>query len=273
MAKLSIGQKAARALEFLMGLRNRRVAGTLSAHGFGQDDLDEGWGLMKALTQDRLNVTLPAPLDQAALLALDTWENKWFPIISASLSARFPAAHALVFRNLVQTDGPEVVLSVGTLLTRLEELKLADGGKDALALLARRGIHETIIADAKALLGKLGTIDTTSEPQGGVSPEEEALREAALWAWYLEWSKIARTVISDRRSLRSLGYLDDGGREVAVVTEDEEPIVQRPPAVAPVSGETPRAASPTNGTTSPRPRIAPGMPGASPFIDEEDEDK
>ena len=46
MAKLTIGQKAERVLELLMGLRHPRVASTLAAYGFTEADLKSatsGW--------------------------------------------------------------------------------------------------------------------------------------------------------------------------------------------------------------------------------------
>jgi hypothetical protein len=43
------------------------------------------------------------------------------------------------------------------------------------------------------------------------SPEQRraalARAEAAVWAWYLEWSQIARVAVTQRASLRELGLL------------------------------------------------------------------
>jgi hypothetical protein len=47
----------------------------------------------------------------------------------------------------------------------------------------------------------------TSDPEPTVSPEEEQAAEDDLWNWYLEWGGIARNVVSDRRLLRNLGFL------------------------------------------------------------------
>lgn len=52
--------------------------------------------------------------------------------------------------------------------------------------------------------------------------------EDALWSWYLEWSTIARTVITDRRLLRRLGFLrvvrgaNGTEEEVVVPAEDAD---------------------------------------------------
>jgi hypothetical protein len=59
--------------------------------------------------------------------------------------------------------------------------------------------------EGQALIQKVAAFDTT--PVMSVDSEQEALAVANLWAWYLEWSGIARTVIKDRRVLKSLGFL------------------------------------------------------------------
>ena len=47
--------------------------------------------------------------------------------------------------------------------------------------------------------------------------EQQAELETAMWAWYKEWSGIARAAIDDRRLLRSLGFLrPEHGSENAV---------------------------------------------------------
>lgn len=212
MAKLTIGDKAHRVLRFLMGVRNRRASRVLERHGFDQEELERGWTLLRNLSSGRLG-SQASVLDPALIGALDVWENRWFPIADASLTARAPAARELVFRNLTRTEGPAVVISVGTFLERLEALPraAADGGlgeegESARELLARRGLTEDVVAEARRLLDKVGRIEPTEEPE----PEDQEAHEAAereLWTWYLEWSAIARVAISDRRMLRSLGFL------------------------------------------------------------------
>ena len=54
MAKLTIGQKAERVLELLMGLRHPRVASTLAAYGFTEADLNDGWNRLRTVWGKRL---------------------------------------------------------------------------------------------------------------------------------------------------------------------------------------------------------------------------
>ena len=210
MAKLTIGQKSTRLLYFLMGLRNHAIAGELARFGFGQDTLDEGWTLLRSVAGDRLEaVPIPPTSDEVA--ALDGWENRWFPIVGAVLKRHHPAEHAQVFNNLTQTTGPEVVLSVGTLLTRLDAIAAAPSGGAVQDTLVRHGFTAEVVAKARLLMTRI--MQVSQQPSSGtvVSPEELLLRERAMWDFYLQWSTIARSVIRDRRMLRQLGFLKSRG--------------------------------------------------------------
>jgi hypothetical protein len=153
--------------------------------------------------------------------ALDEWENKWFPIASATLAGHYPAAHEVVFRNLQQTTGLEVIVTVHTLIERVEAQPAA-----VRELLGKRGLTAEVIAEGKALVEQVGKF--AKNPDGAtIDAEADAVGERALWAWYLEWSSIARTVISDRRLLRGMGFLRAVGCVVGDVEEPEpEPVVE-----------------------------------------------
>ncbi len=71
--------------------------------------------------------------------------NKRFPIAQAFLAARFPEIHDVVFLNLAQTEGPAVIISVGTFIARLATRRETTAGKAALKLLAKRGITDAVI--------------------------------------------------------------------------------------------------------------------------------
>lgn len=214
MARTRLSGKAERVLKLLLGLRNRKIAHALASRGFGKDDLEEGLALLRGVTDVSLDA-LPAPTTNPALLVdLDAWENQWFPVANATLSRHYPEIHARVFLNLSQTEGPAVVVSVGTFVKRIAELGRADAGygqagKDARKLLARRGLTSDVIDEAKALLEQLSTIE--AQPDEPVDAEEERARfeqaESAMWAWYLEWAEIARATIKERALLRRLGFL------------------------------------------------------------------
>lgn len=210
---MSIGEKASRALEFLMGLREPIVSEALVAHGFTDADRDEGYALLNALTAGRLGTSPGAPRDASALERLDAWENLWFPIAEVTLRTRAPQVHANVFLNLRQASGDEVVVSVTTLLERIAALR-TDGSAEsasALGLLAKRGLDDARLAEGRALLDAAKAA-IVPKPVSKVDPATVEAAEKALWTWYLEWSGIARATIHDRRALRALGF---GGRREA----------------------------------------------------------
>jgi hypothetical protein len=233
---LSIGDKAARVLRLLLGLRNQRIASAMALYGLREEDIDEGWRLLQGLRSAKMDLVPLGPNDAKVIDEIDAWENRWFPIADATLSRRFPAVQARLFLNLSQTEGPEVVISVGTFLERWDQMGKADGpygpeGPKAVDLLATRGLTPGVIEQARALLGSLRKATPASPPPSAEEQRAEASRaEDALWAWYLEWSRIARTAIKQRVLLHQLGFLADRGSSA------DEPVVP-----APSSGPTPPA--------------------------------
>jgi hypothetical protein len=215
------------------------VANALSAYGFSQADWDEGWRLMQAASGKWLVKQTPKVADPSAVEELDAWENRWFPVAQATLRRRHPELHDTLFLNLSQTSGVEVAISVSTFLRRLGQLaEQGSEGEAALKILAERGLTEAVMGEGGALLRKFGTVGF-SEPDPKAPELERAEREQAeqtLWAWYLEWSTIARNVIHNRNLLRTLGFMrTPSGRveesdELEPEVEDEAP---ESPASAP----------------------------------------
>jgi hypothetical protein len=148
--------------------------------------------------------------DPAVVTAIDEFENTWFPVAQATLEAHFPEIAAAFFRNLSQKSGVEVVISVSTFLNRLAELEqgggeFAEHGKAARALLSERGLTSDKVKDAEGLISALNAF--AAQPMvEGPSAEEQQAAEDHLWAWYLEWSRIARVAVKDGRLLRVLGF-------------------------------------------------------------------
>jgi hypothetical protein len=239
---MSVGQKAERVLKLLLGMENRRVATALAASGFTAADADEGWTLLRSLNRGKRGYAGAGPVNAAVWQDLDEWENRWFPVASATLQRRFPAVHAKMFLNLSQIEGPNVILSVTTFLERIAALtdpKAGYGpeGEQAKKLLEARGLTDATLGEARVLLEGLGKLKPATEPLPSIEDEkaEIAKAEEALWAWYLEWSEVTRAVIKDRRMLRELGFLYPK-RRAAEDEDAEEPIV--PPVVSPTTPAT-----------------------------------
>ncbi|HEX9621826.1 MAG TPA: hypothetical protein VF989_16890 [Polyangiaceae bacterium] len=198
-------------LRLLIGLRNPRIAGALSAHGFTERDLKEGWTRLSALTTGRLAVPQIPARDPRVIAELDAFENYWFPVVRATLTRHYPKVAGSLFLNLSQISGAEVAVSVSTLLARLGEMEAGeapygDDGPEAHELLRTRGLTDDVIREAAALIARVQSFREGSV-QKGPSPDPHAAAEAELWSWYLEWGTIARTAISDGRLLRELGFL------------------------------------------------------------------
>jgi hypothetical protein len=236
MAKLTIGQKAQRVLKLLLGLRNARIAEALGAYGFTKTDLDDGWKLLKALTGGRLSQLPSGRRDPTLLDKLDEWENRWFPVASASLAHRYPDVHAWLFLNLAQTEGAEVIVSVGTLLDRLNamasEPSLGSAGAEARNLLAQRGLNAATLEVAQNLLAQAGSTAPATTPTP-MDAEAAAKAEQAMWNWYLEWGEIARVAVKDRRLLRELGFLN---LKRSLAEEIEEDVADDVQPEAPAAG-------------------------------------
>jgi hypothetical protein len=210
-------QKAERVLTFLMGLRNLKALEPMVLRGLGPEDVEEGWRLLRGMASYPFELAArkaeAVTVDYVA--AVDAWENHWFGIIDASLTRSFPEIRAHVFLGLRQTSGPGVLLSVGLLVQRIEALRGAGASqreREAFALLQRRGLDDAQLAEVRGLLSAAKQLPL-APPKQKPAPDPHAGEEAA-WAWYLEWSAIARRAVSDRRMLRELGFLT-GGQEQA----------------------------------------------------------
>ncbi len=101
--------------------------------------------------------------------------------------------------------------------------RLGAAGRKARDLLTKRGLHPEVIAEARALLGKVGKVESSDASTSEVPSEREEMLERDLWNWYLEWSGIARIAISDRRLLRTLGFLRNSGGSSGDPETPEEP--------------------------------------------------
>jgi hypothetical protein len=196
--------KIDRVTHFMLGLRNPNIAERLARHGFKQADLDEGWELTKKAVGDRVDIPGYEKPEPGLLEKLDAWENLWFPIVRATLERQYPEVAEQVFLNLSQTSGSAVTLSVGTLIRRIEELESMH--QEAFALIQRRGLDAGEIQRVKGMLEKISHIGEQPPIDMDARRREFEIAEDKLWAWYREWSAVARASISDGRLLRQLGF-------------------------------------------------------------------
>lgn len=231
MARLTFLQRAERVLRLLLGLRHAPVARALAAHGFTKADVAEGWALLQRTTRSDLDLG-PAPaFDKRSERGLKAWESTWFPIVKATLARRSPKAAEWLF---LEGNEDAHALGVKVFLTRWDKLGMSgrEGlgaeGRRVKALLRERGLTDDVIAEARVWF------TPGAKALGAVAddaPGAFADAEKELWAWYVEWSTIARASITDARLLRALGFRarGAGSDDEASDAERDEPPPQEPP--------------------------------------------
>ncbi|PID38357.1 MAG: hypothetical protein CSA24_00185 [Deltaproteobacteria bacterium] len=234
---LELNSKIKRTVTFLIAFGDRRVMSAMQKTGFTAEELATGWKLAQTAATPWLEeapVVDDTPTSRTALEQLDRFENEFLPVIDASLVRRFPELHRKVIGGLSQTSGPALLLSVPKLLANIRALEQAqdEQSREARYLLEKRGVTDSLLAEVDALLAQASAPNTTPAP---ISDEDlERQREAReanverMWAWYLEWSAIARARIQDGRVLYRLGFGRPG--RPAAPDRDAEPDPSEPAA-------------------------------------------
>jgi len=191
----------------LLGLRQRVAVKYLEAHGFTEEDLEEGWRYFYEVARLRRNG--PGKTVARDLLArCDALENQWFPIARLALARHFPAVAEALFEGLARSNGKAASWNVAFFLDRLGAMEnghapFGGDGPLARALLTKRGLTSEILAPVAESLVKLRTLE---EVDGSAAlTEEHIAAETVMMDWYREWSGIALRVIANRNTLRSLG--------------------------------------------------------------------
>ena len=96
MPRGSMTQKMQTVTTFLIGLRHRPIRLALAPHGLTREEIERGWRLTAELGDDgRFD---EGPSTGPLITELDAWENLWFPITDATLRARLPEVHVVVFK-------------------------------------------------------------------------------------------------------------------------------------------------------------------------------
>ena len=213
-----------RALAFLRAMgTSRAIRAAMFARGYTADDHREGWTYLhtcagfieepEELTED--------PTVRAAIEELDAWDEPAFRVVRATLERRFPEQAEFVMKGLKAATGAAAVLSVERLLDRLDALESSPERKAsrkedeaALGVLRLRGIDDAkrkrmreLVATAKSVVAV-----EQSDPKA-VELEDAARREALnnLYAWYREWTEVARATIKRRDYLIRLGLASRRG--------------------------------------------------------------
>jgi hypothetical protein len=209
MPRLDWQYKSGKVLKFLSAVTDPQVFASLAQRGFTNETRREGWNLLAQAGGRDVEMTAPGAtgIDVAEVLRqVDAWENEWFDVIDAALHHRYPDVHALVLQGLHKSSSQTVVLTVKVLLDRLDALESEDRMRPALALLTSRGLTPVVRARGRELLRELRAGDVTVLPTADpVAAAARVAAEAAMWEWYLDWSKTARTVVRQKALRIKLG--------------------------------------------------------------------
>ncbi|MBI5515430.1 MAG: hypothetical protein HY909_16745 [Deltaproteobacteria bacterium] len=212
-----------RALTLLMAMhRNRAIRAAMESVGCLPAQRADGWNRLRAVTVDSEtsdggdgDTSVVETSVRDAVLALDEADEDLVRVVRATLTHSFPAQAGAVLKGVKAGEGGAAVLTVATILGRLEGLKSSGLGRAALERLsargltaARRGQLATWVEVAQGA-GLAPVFDREKDAELAARKDGEdaeylrALR--ALRAWYEEWSELARTVVARRDYLILMG--------------------------------------------------------------------
>lgn len=206
-----------RAFAFLNTLGTQiSVRATLNDHGYTEEDHTEGWRLLhQASGSSSVTAATNVAPAAAAIRELDGSDEVIFHKAHAALTRKFPEQADFVFADLAPSAGPTAVLGVVKFLDRLDVLEKGDArpetkdvDKAAIDTLTARGVGP----DERARLRKLTELAQSSPIIPSLTSAKTAEAEAAhmndlkeLYAWYAQWTEVARAVVTRRADLILLG--------------------------------------------------------------------
>jgi hypothetical protein len=212
MSRKTLDETPARVLAFLMGVgKSLPIRAALAQRGYSEKEHQVAWEVLQ-------KVARYAPAGQSitvdiavrdAVSTLDLWDEPNFACIHATLARKHPDQDRFVFKDLEPKQGAGAVLSVATMLDRLDAL---ESGPDrqatreddhaALATLAARGYTPEERQRLRGLVKVAQTMTPTATP---INDEDRKKSLVELHAWLRDWSAMARMVIQRRDYLILLG--------------------------------------------------------------------
>jgi hypothetical protein len=233
-----------KALTFLRAAATKlEIRTLLFAAGYSNAEQAAGWNLLGRASGYVPGVASPADdvAARAAITEIDAWDEPGFRRIGAALGRLHPEQHEFVFAGLETARGAGAVLSVTTLLDRLDQLESAperaatrEADQAAIATLRSRGITAEVRNHLRGLLEVAKTAAPPVLPSDASAEDvEKALLE--LRAWYRDWSETARAVVHRKDYLVMLGLSKRRSRkadDVAEVEAEDDDAATTEPVVA-----------------------------------------
>jgi hypothetical protein len=240
-------EKIFRTLKFISGARVITIYKQLEEGGFTEAELAHGIRLLEtAATLAR--EPRQAPKDNANLIVrCEEFQRRWYRPVRAALTRSFPQMAEDFFNDFTVETGTRAVLSVTVFLKKLEALAagkapFGQDGPKARELLTVRKLTAEVESEGLALVAELSNTTELKEVPERALKLEAAIDE--LWAWYLDWSSTAQTLVTSKSHRRALGF----GRSQSKL--DDEAAAQE-------------VISPPRLTESPTRGAASGSPGQS----------
>jgi hypothetical protein len=215
---------------------NRAIRNVLIQQGFTAIEQQRGWALLKAASGGEATPEPTTTVEElevrSAVVSLDQWDEPNFAKLKAILAFEFPDTLAYLFRGgLEAKQGPEAVISVDLLCERVKELQdgsapertsKRDLDQAALGKLEKRGYTKQEWERLRALITTASKSLPATEDASN-KEEERRFEEAllALYAWWKEWSTIARTTVKRRDQRISLGLAKRKSAKQDPAEEDE----------------------------------------------------
>jgi hypothetical protein len=227
-------------LPFLRALATKvETRATLAGCGYTEEEQAYAWKLLLA-SSGYVPAPMPTTDDErarAAIVELDAWDEPGFTRIHAALARLHPEQDTFVFAGIEARDGANSVVSVATLLDRLDALQNAPereptrtADREALETLRKRGITPAERARLREQVAMAQRAITPVVPL----PEPEQLEQRMqtlreLRAWYVDWSTTARSVIRRRDHLILMGL----GKRSSSKRDDQDgtTVPESPPSV------------------------------------------
>jgi hypothetical protein len=223
VSDITLERTVERCFTFLRGAgTDARAFRALSSVGYSTQTHQTGWDLTLAVSGYKPPVVeqVASPEAVDAIRALDAEDGPLLSRLDASLRFNHPAQAAFVVGDLRAATGIHAVINVNNLLTRLGQLASEaraaqrDADLAALETLKARGIDDSYLDRLRALVAKAQSIPALADPPAA-DLDLTRQRQFAVYRWYFEWSRLARSVIKDARTLRRLGLSPNpssGGR-------------------------------------------------------------
>jgi hypothetical protein len=207
-------QARSRALELLTGLAdNPHIRNKMKLVGWSPAEHARGRAMLMRVLEESAEAPTITGERRRANLELHAWLTTAYARTEATLTYRFPDMASEVLGAAGVGPENEAVPNAHAFLDRLDALAESKAGRAVLSVLETRGVTKEDRAHARKLLQEALAEEPDVED---TTPQRRAV-EAELYAWVMEWSALARSVLTRRVDLQRLGLVRRRPRKADVL--------------------------------------------------------